>query len=456
MLLHQIVTIVKQQKSRKLLKHPGLSTVLNYPYKLDDAIAYGHASMVKTFIETFPSLLERENSDGKTPLVDAVLYSHTQIVEYLIKKGADVNHIFFTSDEHFRIKSILMFALRRGNIDIINNLLSAGAKTEVPNNNFHIVYYLMYLGNANLLAQLLTIYPDWVNLKYNHEGHLPLTIATRRGDLASVKALLQKGANVFAMTLCDDIEISIDGKCSALDWARYHGDYNLYLVLLNAWFPLDSKLVNILANQNNQFLIILVELFYQRILNLDILIEILEHENPHSLANSFLYHHKSWFKKEIGYIQKHPKPFSMTLAFYLMYLHDLSYFVFHDLIALHPTPFILACIFKIDEKEFNFNTAKIRYYYSHFDIKNIHKTIFKNIKKDMLIQSGKCTLDDEYSNPPTLDQYPVMRNALINNVYEYQRFFSPKKLQEPWYKQKERQREEQESTHFLSKIKTYA
>lgn len=114
--------------------------------------------------------INQKNKDSSTPLILAVSLNYTDIVEYLIKNGADVN---LSKD-----------------IDGLSPLHFA-----VANRNEHIIDILLRYG-ANADAS-------------SFSGITPLMIAAQLNDIETLKKLLQKGADIQKENVVGETAISI-------------------------------------------------------------------------------------------------------------------------------------------------------------------------------------------------------------------------------------------------------
>ena len=94
--------------------------------KLDDAINRGNLEEVKELLRQGADI-EYQDPFGSTPLMNAAWIASTELVDYLISKGANVNHLDKEGESALsRVKSIGHNEF--GHNDVIDLLVSKGAK----------------------------------------------------------------------------------------------------------------------------------------------------------------------------------------------------------------------------------------------------------------------------------------------------------------------------------------
>ena len=134
--------------------------------KLFSEIRSGNILFVEEFINKNPKALKciDRNGTGHTPLGAAVYYGQTEIVDFLLNKGANV----FALDANGR--NLLFIAANEKYADIIEQLFD-----KIPEKQ----------------------YKCFVELK-DKEGFTPLIWSARNGKLDAVDVLIEKGADIFA------------------------------------------------------------------------------------------------------------------------------------------------------------------------------------------------------------------------------------------------------------------
>ncbi len=149
----------------------------------------------KNDVNAVKSLLERKvDADTRDALgYTALMYAeHTEIVQLLIKHGADVNATF----DYNQIKqSVLMIASERGRADIIEILAHAGA--NIAFRDLDNSTPLMYARNKESVDLLVSLGVD-VNATKLHRKITALMVASRNGNADAVQALVDHGANIDA------------------------------------------------------------------------------------------------------------------------------------------------------------------------------------------------------------------------------------------------------------------
>ena len=106
----------------------GATGRVGFTPALEAASSFGREAVVRLLLDARTPArvgIETRNAPGQTPLLQAVDYNHPRLVEILIDSGADLNA---RAGPAFWNYSALEFARRRGNQEIINLLLEAGAE----------------------------------------------------------------------------------------------------------------------------------------------------------------------------------------------------------------------------------------------------------------------------------------------------------------------------------------
>lgn len=133
---------------------------------------------------------------GTMPLALAAQGGHADIVSMLLEKGVDVNSV---SNMH---PTALLLAAQNGHARVVAMLLANGVDVNLvePSNRTSPLAAALNNGHAEVVSLLLTVDDINVNLAVGNEGIFPLLIAMVKRDLESVWLLLEKGANVNALT----------------------------------------------------------------------------------------------------------------------------------------------------------------------------------------------------------------------------------------------------------------
>lgn len=134
---------------------------------------------------------------GRLPLIAASEKGNAQIVELLVRKGADVNLALSPGD------TALFAAVRKGNSALIDYLLRAGADPgpRLPN-GWTPLHSLAYNGRVLDLKNLLSYIKAGsgkVDPRDKH-GITPLMYASEKGHIEIIRLLLRNGANPNAQS----------------------------------------------------------------------------------------------------------------------------------------------------------------------------------------------------------------------------------------------------------------
>ncbi|WP_341815515.1 ankyrin repeat domain-containing protein [Wolbachia endosymbiont (group B) of Idaea biselata] len=151
----------------------------------------GHTNIVEILLKKGADV-NKKDSYGPTALHLAAKNGHTNIVEILVEKGADVN----VRDHH--ANTVLYLATNNGHEGIVEILLEKGANVN-GKSSFGVVplHLAAKNGNENVVNALITEGAN-VNEK-NMNGLTALHLAASSGCESVVKVLLQAEANVNAV-----------------------------------------------------------------------------------------------------------------------------------------------------------------------------------------------------------------------------------------------------------------
>lgn len=156
------------------------------------AIEKGHTEMVN-FLISRGANIETQNQEGGTPLIVASYNGHPDIAELLIKKGAQVNTSTRTGH------SPLGFAVMQNHFEIAKLLISNGSHIDDKDaNGWTPLMSAVQNGNKELIDFLLEKGADIEAENNNGERPLFIAISSREPDI--VDLLLDKGAKLNTKT----------------------------------------------------------------------------------------------------------------------------------------------------------------------------------------------------------------------------------------------------------------
>jgi ankyrin repeat protein len=127
-----------------------------------------------------------------TPLIDAVFKENNDLVEVLIKAGANVNYVVEDADK----LTALHAAVERGDSKTVRILIEADADVDQVDDNGSTPLYKAALHGSIEKVKLLINADADVDIPDRH-GETPLYIASQMGFDIIVKALIKAGANVY-------------------------------------------------------------------------------------------------------------------------------------------------------------------------------------------------------------------------------------------------------------------
>jgi len=155
-------------------------------------LATANIKIVEILYEHGANIDIKSDSYG-TPFTRAVILEHFDVVEYLIKKKADINAT--TPDTG---ATPLMNAVKQENFEIIKALLREKAEVNAQMNHG---LSALHLATANItIVEMLIEHGANVNMKSEFQG-TPIYTAARSGHLDVVQYLIEKKADINVTTL---------------------------------------------------------------------------------------------------------------------------------------------------------------------------------------------------------------------------------------------------------------
>lgn len=129
---------------------------------------------------SFTSFIDSYNQHGDTALTCAARRGHVRICEILIEANACINETTCTVRQ-----SPLLLAIENGHSDVVDYLLSNGADVQIADNvNITPLYAAIKGQNIGIVEKLIKAGCD-VNI--GSQDHAPLFLASRLGRLDIVK-----------------------------------------------------------------------------------------------------------------------------------------------------------------------------------------------------------------------------------------------------------------------------
>lgn len=199
-------------------------------------------------------------SQGETPLIMAVKNKQTEMVEFLLSRGADVNAqnkkgdtalMSASTSSDFDLMKILLDHHADPNIrsndeqtalitcfkrEGIKMLLDAGADIEAKDNIGNtVLIQACHFGLANDAVKFLVNCGANVNAK-NNFGYTPLMVSAEMGYADNVKLLLESGANIYEKT-----EEGDDAILLARHQSERSKDRKAILNILESWIEMDNQ-----------------------------------------------------------------------------------------------------------------------------------------------------------------------------------------------------------------------
>lgn len=198
---------------------------------IHDAASSGDLQAVKLLLTEDFSLLEKKDPNGFTPLLSACVAKKTEIAEYLIKQGANVNvktpygftPLLFACNgltlDNNLIKLLLLNGadvnahLDRGlsamhwigitdNLEAARLLIDHGANLDVKDNDCYgtVLHMSINLGISEKMTELIINKGAKRNQLFSY-GNTELHLAALRGYTSVTKLLIEKGADVQALNI---------------------------------------------------------------------------------------------------------------------------------------------------------------------------------------------------------------------------------------------------------------
>ena len=211
----------------------GLDPMTETDYRnttLHIAARYGQVATVKHLITKHSAKVDCRNSQHCTPLCEAVLYGHKNVMDLLIQEFASDPHV-----KGFTGRTLLHFATQGGHIKLIDKLITK-YKLDLmarDDNNNTLLHFAARYGQLEAVKHLaLTVYKISI-FCVNAIGNTPLHLATIGGHNSCVELLL--------FTFNAPIFVKNKSGLSAFEIAKYSTSRNGVYVLYQRYLKEESS-----------------------------------------------------------------------------------------------------------------------------------------------------------------------------------------------------------------------
>jgi len=155
---------------------------------MDRTVKMGNKTRLKVTLYVYPSLLNRQDKFGRTPLYNAVFAEQNELVKYLLSKKAKVAIPDVNGD------TPLHRAASEGSKEIVENLLKWGALYYTKNKKGRTPLFNAALQGETEAAEVLLAAGDKIS-RQDKYGDTPLHLASLKGNGDMVKFLLENRAD---------------------------------------------------------------------------------------------------------------------------------------------------------------------------------------------------------------------------------------------------------------------
>jgi len=160
-----------------------------------DAAANGSVKDVKRFIEKKGDDVNEKSSNGFTPLHRAAASGRTEIVEFLLSKGADINATLYSNMGGWTPLHIAITNKRAG---VVKILVNHGADVNARDYDYNFTpLHMAAIYRSVEITELLLSHGADVNAKAN-DDMTPLDCAEKEGYAEIAELLKSKGGKRIA------------------------------------------------------------------------------------------------------------------------------------------------------------------------------------------------------------------------------------------------------------------
>jgi 7,8-dihydropterin-6-yl-methyl-4-(beta-D-ribofuranosyl)aminobenzene 5'-phosphate synthase len=185
----------------------------------------GDLAKVQALIAENPGLTDTKDEMGRTPLHLACYGGHTELVKFLLVKGADMEAKFPNGS------TALFWTIPEGHKEILELLMAKGADINAKQNDGTSLLHIAAALGQTEIAELLINKGLGPNTKQS-VGSTPLVYAVSRGHRKVVELLLNKGA---------DVNIQDNAGYSPVNIAAFRGNKEMLEFLISKGANLNQK-----------------------------------------------------------------------------------------------------------------------------------------------------------------------------------------------------------------------
>lgn len=149
----------------------------------------GDLAAVKSALEKDPDQISALNSNGSTPLIVAASVGHSQVLDYLLNKGADIQAVNKMG------MGALHYAVNGEFLDVVKLLIEKGADVNVQSMMGSPLHRAVFVGNMEIIGLLLAAGAD-IDAVMATNGWTPLHIAALSGWYEPAKVLVENGSDL--------------------------------------------------------------------------------------------------------------------------------------------------------------------------------------------------------------------------------------------------------------------